>query len=443
MAQFIDIFAGAGGLSLGLLKAGWTGLFAIEKSPMAFETLKHNLIDKKEGLHFEWPEWLPPGAVGIEDFLEKYKQQLGTLSGLPLLAGGPPCQGFSLAGRRRINDERNRLFEQYLQFVNEVKPKILLIENVVGFTTTFRKTERGAGGVEVDVDQELFNAAEELCERLDEMGYTSFVAPSKIVFATDFGVPQRRPRYIHIAILKTFLDSAPGLCSPFEILEQIRASFLRERGLDAGSVTAKEAISDLERFPDRLVRCIEPGFARFKQGKYGTAETSYQRLMRQTLHGQEIAEGQIADSHRFPNHSTKIAERFQDIISGCRPGVHLNDEERLKLKIKKHCIAGLAGNEPCHTLTSLPDDLIHYSQPRILTVREYARIQSFPDGFEFRSNYTTGGKRRRVEVPRYTQVANAVPPLMAEALGLALSQVYMTLSQASQPLETVIAASSG
>ncbi len=439
MSQFIDIFAGAGGLSLGLLKAGWTGLFAIEKSHMAFETLKYNLIDKKGGPHFEWPDWLPPSAIGIEAFLEMYKGQLEALRGLPLLAGGPPCQGFSLAGRRRVNDERNRLFEHYLEFVKEVQPKMLLIENVVGFTTTFRKTERGVGGVVVDIDQELFNAAEELSERLDKMGYTSFISPSKIVIATDFGVPQRRPRYIHIAILKTFLEAAVSYhCSPFETLKELLASFLHERGLSNDDVTIKEAVADLEQSPERLVRCIEPRFTRFNQGKYGPIDNPYQRLMRRDLQGREILEGQVADSHRFPNHSARIAARFQEIISSCRPGIHLNDAERSKLAIGKHCIAGLAGNEPCHTLTSLPDDLVHYSEPRILTVREYARIQSFPDGFEFKSNYTTGGKRRRVEVPRYTQVANAVPPLMAEAFGLALLQVYTTLLQASLLRETII-----
>jgi hypothetical protein len=84
----------------------------------------------------------------------------------------------------------------------------------------------------------------------------------------------------------------------------------------------------------------------------------------------------------------------------------------------------LAPDEACHTLTSLPDDLVHYREARIPTVREYARIQSFPDWFEFKAKYTTGDKNRREQVPRYTQVANAVPPLLAEAIGLAL-QYYI------------------
>src|SRR5207244_11987859 len=79
-------------------------------------------------------------------------------------------------------------------------------------------------------------------------------------------------------------------------------------------------------------------------------------------------------------------------------------------------------NQACQNWTRLPDALVHYSEPRIPTVREYARIQSFPDWFEFKAKYTTGDKHRREQVPRYTQVANAVPPLLAEAIGLALQE---------------------
>jgi DNA (cytosine-5)-methyltransferase 1 len=126
---FIDVFAGAGGFSLGLLQSGWKGLFAIEKSPMAFETLKHNLIDSQQEPRFTWPSWLPAEATDIENFLTTYNSQLADLKGLPLLAGAPPCQGFSSAGRRKIGDERNRLFEQYINLVKLLQPKILLVDS--------------------------------------------------------------------------------------------------------------------------------------------------------------------------------------------------------------------------------------------------------------------------------------------------------------------------
>jgi DNA (cytosine-5)-methyltransferase 1 len=91
--------------------------------------------------------------------------------------------------------------------------------------------------------------------------------------------------------------------------------------------------------------------------------------------------------------------------------------------MRKKTIIPLNGDTQCPTLTTLPDDYIHYCEPRILTVREYARIQSFPDWFEFKSTYTTGGRHRRQEVPRYTQAANAVPPLFAELCGHVLKAI--------------------
>ena len=112
----IDLFAGCGGLSLGLYQAGWEGLFAIEKNAFAFETLKHNLINKKH--HFNWPEWLPQTEHDINEILEKYPTQLKRLRGkVDLVAGGPPCQGFSMAGKRVEDDLRNQLVFSYIRFI--------------------------------------------------------------------------------------------------------------------------------------------------------------------------------------------------------------------------------------------------------------------------------------------------------------------------------------
>jgi DNA (cytosine-5)-methyltransferase 1 len=91
---------------------------------------------------------------------------------------------------------------------------------------------------------------------------------------------------------------------------------------------------------------------------------------------------------------------------------------------KKRSVTVLDRNQPSPTLTTLPDDYIHYAEPRILTVREYARIQSFDDSFEFKGNYTTGGVRRIREVPRYTQIGNAIPPLFGEQAGRIFLKMY-------------------
>ncbi|MDE1860017.1 MAG: DNA cytosine methyltransferase, partial [Candidatus Micrarchaeota archaeon] len=111
--RYIDIFAGCGGMSLGLYESGWRGMFAIEKNSMAFETLRHNLIGKKQ--HFDWPEWLAQKAHDINDVIRKHSKQLIALQGkVDLVVGGPPCQGFSFAGRRNRNDSRNQAMHSYI-----------------------------------------------------------------------------------------------------------------------------------------------------------------------------------------------------------------------------------------------------------------------------------------------------------------------------------------
>jgi DNA (cytosine-5)-methyltransferase 1 len=102
------------------------------------------------------------------------------------------------------------------------------------------------------------------------------------------------------------------------------------------------------------------------------------------------------------------------------PNKSINDELRKKYNLKKHTVVPLCENSCTPTLTTLPDDYIHYCEPRILTVREYARVQSFPDSYEFKGKYTTGGERRKVDVPRYSQIGNAIPPLFAEQAGIIL-----------------------
>src|SRR5882724_8299537 len=109
---FADAFAGCGGLSLGLMQAGLTGRFAIEHDKFAFETLKSNLIGRECKFNFTWPKWLPKEPISIDTLLSKYSRALEGLEGtIDLLVGGPPCQGFSSAGKRKYNDPRNKLFK--------------------------------------------------------------------------------------------------------------------------------------------------------------------------------------------------------------------------------------------------------------------------------------------------------------------------------------------
>ena len=152
---FIDLFAGCGGLSLGLKSAGWRGLFAVERTPDAFETLKHNLIDKAIVPGFQWPEWLPCKHMTTSELIAGYSANLKKLRGkVDLIAGGPPCQGFSFAGRRNPTDPRNRLTEEYIQIVDLVQPTYLLLENVRGFKVAFKQNGGEKGKVYAEVVKE-------------------------------------------------------------------------------------------------------------------------------------------------------------------------------------------------------------------------------------------------------------------------------------------------
>lgn len=388
---YIDLFAGCGGISLGLYNAGWKGIFALEKSEMAFKTLKHNLIDKAG--NFEWPEWLPIREHNIADVLTNYRHELAKLEGsIDLVAGGPPCQGFSLAGRREERDERNSLVDSYIKFVSLVKPHAVLFENVKGFTIGFRNEDSKSEAYSNRVSRELH-----------DLGYKM---KDDIVNSSNFGIPQARKRYILVGMLSGNPDEFFGK------LADTSRGFLNGKGLGT-KVTLGEGISDLERKHGE-VRSAE--FRTFKVGLYGKSKSPYQELMRKDAGG-------IPDSHRFTNHRKETVKKFEYILANCPRGKSIVEEVRTKFSMKKKTTIPLNRNAPCPTLTTLPDDYIHYSEPRILTVREYARIQSFNDWFEFKSNYTTGGSRRKTEVPRYTQVGNAVPPLFAELSGTVLGTV--------------------
>ena len=133
---FIDLFAGCGGLSLGLMDAGWSGLFAIEKNADAFKTLRHNLVDRgdhnKSKILFNWPSWLEIGPIDIRRFYQKNRENIRDLEGkVDLIVGGPPCQGFSFAGKQlAFDDPRSKLFFEFVKALEILKPKYFLLENV-------------------------------------------------------------------------------------------------------------------------------------------------------------------------------------------------------------------------------------------------------------------------------------------------------------------------
>lgn len=396
---FIDAFAGCGGLSLGLLRAGWRGLFAIEKDEFAFDTLKSNLVDDGARFQYDWPQWLERKPWTIEDLIAEHGDELAALSGkIDLLAGGPPCQGFSSAGRRRLSDPRNELFKRYLEFVELVRPRTVLIENVKGFTFDL---------VARDKPDERRNFAAELIEKLG-VHYHVYQDTLRL---SEFGVPQQRQRFFIVGMLKSEFDKLHAPADPFSKLMALKPKFLADRKIEA-TTSSMDAISDLVTNAAGVKDC--PDSKGFKATKTLPASTPYQELMR------DDHRGDLPDT-RLARHREHIVARFAEIIEDCksrkRLNVQLNQEMRDKWGIKKMATRVLDPYAPSPTITSMPDDLLHYSEPRTLTVRENARLQTFPDWFAFKGKYTTGGERRAKEVPRFTQVANAVPPLIAEMLG--------------------------
>lgn len=408
---FIDLFSGCGGLSLGLMEAGWQGIFAIEKTVDAFLTLSKNLIHGSRH-QFIWPSWLPQENMEVESLLLKYKNELKNLRGkVDLIAGGPPCQGFSNAGKRNPDDPRNKLAEQYIEVVKIVQPKYLLLENVKGFNSRFKKS----GLTDEITNSELIEDipySEIVKKKLESMGYG---VDFKIVFCSDWGVPQRRPRFIMIA--KRGVDSETF--NPFEDIECFRRNYLESLGLNPlESVSAREAIGDLELSGKELKQNTETRYKGFRELAYlpPVKLNNYLSLLR---------DGMVRDapnSLRLARHTPDVTSRFQYVIENCKSGTSVPEEMKLKLNTKKRSLTLLAADKPSPTVTTLPDDIVHYSEPRILTVRENARLQSFPDWFSFHGVYTTGGERRKVSCPRYTQVGNAVPPVLARALGLLIIQ---------------------
>lgn len=393
----IDLFAGCGGLSLGLYQAGWHGFFAIEKNPCAFETLKYNLIDNKN--HFDWPEWLPKEPLDILEVNKKYKKELKQLrSTIDLVAGGPPCQGFSMAGKRVKDDVRNQLVFAYIDFIQMVRPKLILFENVKGFTYAFDKKD--------NPDAVPYSVI--VVDRLKKMGYD---VSAQVIDFSEYGVPQRRKRFILVGVQKSVKKKAGDFVKK---LKENRDSFLSERGLSKDTAII-DAISDLLRSNGTVPT---PDRKNFLSGVYGEATSHYQEYMRQGV------EGQIPQSHSFARHGADKLACYKKLLAEYPvKGKRIDGKAREAWGIKQRGLFILDGKDVAPTITNMPDDYLHYQEPRIMTVRECARIQSFPDWYEFKSKYTTGGDQRKKEVPRYSQVGNAIPPLFAHQAGLVLNEM--------------------
>ncbi|MFP7296981.1 DNA cytosine methyltransferase [Neobacillus niacini] len=437
----IDLFCGAGGMSEGLLQAGFHIVFSSDINVDVEKTYtnRHEQLGLHQGVNTFFHradirelngEFILEAIRNLQVFRNRQ------IADIDAIFGGPPCQGFSLAGRRDKNDPRNMLFKEYLRVISEIRPKYVVMENVEGFLTTRLDGFIGVTGIEYQDD----SLVPELLEHeLTEIGY--HVIQPRVLDASDFGVPQRRRRVIFIAYRDG--QSAPSYPDPFTLN-------------DVDKVTVQDAIGDL--ITDDTIKMQ----VNLKPSKYQMDSIAGRT---RTFHGQVVPHDGTVNNHELSNHSPIIQERFSLYREGenvtsvlfrimseglnLKKYPHLLDECTRKLSncysreeiitrfqegrpykemidvllTKKNNRFRYSRDKVSPTVVTLPDDYLVPFENRIPSVREMARLQSFDDSFVFLGKRTTGGQRRKIEVPQYTQVGNAVPPLLAKAVALKIKEV--------------------
>ena len=516
----IELFAGCGGMSLGLEAAGFNLLFANELSPMAGETFAYNILgedlefmseinekanktiwiksnfnrDNLKGRLRENPFDTSKGEYsdlnsGIDlsdklligniddllDFFDKNREIVNSLerADVDLISGGPPCQSFSLAGKREKNNEKNQLPLSFSKLAGIIKPKTILLENVKGITSPFIE-----GGNKYYAWLEVSKA----------FVLEGFVPVCMMLNSKYFGVPQNRPRFILIGYRKDIFEKILKKEKKNKILELSNNFYnlVYDNKNNVEKITVKDfKYYDIETNPELFDGNILPKITNFNNkfkttdeaiGDIKSAEFNYKlnetegvyaKTLNEIFKNKSFLNIESIQNHEPRNHSFIVKSRFRfyQVIEQFQNGLKRGAKDLLigkniskdlisKLKnefsqhellffengkeiskipknidmvenliksipSRKHSQRALNKFEPAPSQLTIPDDLCHYDteHPRTLTVREMARFQSFPDWFVFKSKVTTGGKMRKFEVPQYTQVGNAVPPLLAKVLG--------------------------
>lgn len=506
--NYIELFAGCGGLSLGLEASGYNLILANELSPMASETFTYNFFNEKlDGAsspeHALWinsnfskaeiskrlrenPRSYPPiGEGGCSDIDEntdlKKKLLVGSIvelnkllesqpkllnqiqdnslaSGLDLVSGGPPCQSFSMAGLRQLGNERNTLPWEFAKFVEHTQPKFVLLENVTGILRAFN-TEKGQ-----------FFAWYEVAKAFAGINYVPLCLHVNAKYA---GVAQNRPRFILLGVREDVYKKIENRLSSNEKDAFLRSfSFYEKVKLNPELEYGHLDYYDVDNNADFFETSFLKPLVKFKGNEFSVQDAiqdlsvtaklnqsayvhELDRLFNpllglpESLSNYELRSNGIHVQKRFKLYqnlnlvSKEVKKEVQQVLKGnCEslsekavnellPLEFLNEESKLirfkdqnallnyfkDHQTKKQTQKALMPNQPAPAALSIPDDACHYSDLRTLTVREMARIQSFPDNFKFLSKVTTGGQMRKFEVPQYTQVGNAVPPLLGYALG--------------------------
>jgi DNA (cytosine-5)-methyltransferase 1 len=523
--KYIELFAGCGGLSLGLQSVGFSLLMANELSPMAAESYAFNFFHEdltklsnenlsptktlwlasnypknqlsrrlKENPH-NFPEiglafsdlevsgknidgaLIVGSIIALNKWLESNKNASNKLKNsfgkgsVDLISGGPPCQSFSMAGIRQKDNEKNLLPWEFAKFVSTIKPKFVLLENVTGILRPF-KAENG----------DKYFAWFEVAKVFSKIGYIPLCMHINAKYS---GVPQNRPRFILIGVQhEIFVKLVLQLNENEKIIfenscrffsksktdknlsvndlnyldltdinntEFIQGTFLEPLLKVKQLTTVHEAIDGLNdrrnignSYSYRLEKIFSKLPATFKIENHELRRNS--ELVRRRFRIYQVIETLEKDAKNdvlsvLKGHQTHIKDTTWEILKNKKFLLASGKRERLETKskfqefltshkTKKQTQKALNANEPAPAALSIPDDACHYDpkQLRTLSVREMARIQSFPDRFIFRSKVTTGGTNRRHEVPQYTQVGNAVPPLLGRALGTVIKDLLNRLA---------------
>ena len=408
--NLVDLFAGCGGLSLGLENAGFNPIFVDELNNDALESYlinrekKHPLL-RDSRFHINNVKDLVTDKNRIPDLIKHFSEEYGidvNKGDIDLLVGGPPCQGYSNIGHRRsysVDKKQlpsNHLYQDMAWLISQLKPKIFLFENVRGLLSARWESTSEKGGIWKDVVRTFS----------DLKNYT---INHSLVYAKNYGVPQNRPRVLLVGV-RNDIDISVWSSDPSNV---------------ANNFLPKESGNppDLE---DLLSDLVDPNFI------YGGETNSYlvdpqtpiQKKLRKLPIGNKVLKaGDTLTDQQYSNHSETVRNKFKAMISN--NGV-IPDEFKTKKFAQRLLPKKWLSNGPTITATSLPDDYVHFSQARTLTVREWARLQGFPDWYQFAGKRTTGGIRRAGnprdgifdrELPKYTQIGNAVPVALAEAIG--------------------------
>ncbi|OVE70004.1 DNA (cytosine-5-)-methyltransferase [Clostridium diolis] len=452
MPYAIDLFCGAGGMSEGILQAGFHILFSSDISAEVEKTYVNR--HEQLGLIQNYNTYFHRGDIREIDGdfildkihnLEMFKSEKANIPNkIDAIFGGPPCQGFSRAGRRDPNDPRNLLFKEYLRVISQINPRYVIMENVQGFNDTKFYGYVGVTGIEYE-DESL--APNILRKEFKLIGYNTL--EPRVLNASDYGVPQNRRRAIFIA----YKDG--------EAIPQYPEPIFDENN----KITVLQAIGDLIK-DDKIREKLNPKLTKYQieSQKGRTHKINGKKLINKnkTVQNIDVSDHLPIIKERFSLYSEgedsaalkkRIISEGIDIsskpslISECCSKLSMKEEDVINsfkncnitkemidaLLTKKNIRTRLSKDKCSLTVVTLPDDYISPFEDRTFSVREMARLQSFDDSFVFLGKRTTGGKRRKVEVPQYSQVGNAVPPLLAKAIA---NEIYAALIK--EPTDNIV-----